>query len=289
MATGELNAAAIAAALGNARRAGDEHVCTCPLADEHAHGDADPSLYLKDASDGTVLVHCRSRHSREQDRVLAALRGRGLWISRNGAPSASGKESDDYVLMSYVPPGSPNPDSLASFLKTKIEEKGKSVRECTRFDYLDGDGRWSFSTLRFDTVKKDERGGEKKARRFFLQVLGSNAPPANWCGAQSGRLHRGCSTGSNIWRTIQKNRFWYLKVRASATRRMSSRISTMLLSRSAAARSVCAKATSHRSQHHAPLFGRTMTRRVSMPRWRRRVRLRALNFKCAAPLPTVSR
>jgi hypothetical protein len=77
-ASGELSAATVAAALGNARKVGDEWVATCVLASEHTNGDSDPSLYLKDGSNGVVVI-CRSRHAHEQDRVIEALKARGLW------------------------------------------------------------------------------------------------------------------------------------------------------------------------------------------------------------------
>jgi hypothetical protein len=176
----ERSAASIAQALGSARRVGDEYVCTCPLADEHAHGDADPSLYLKDASNGAVLVHCRSRHSSEQDRVIVALKARGLWPSSNGARPASEQKSEDYVMVSPVSSSAPDPNGLASFLKGKIEEKGKSVRDCTRFDYCDGEERWLFSTLRFDTVEKDAEGNQKSGKEIL--------PASLWLKRSKGKL-----------------------------------------------------------------------------------------------------
>jgi 5S rRNA maturation endonuclease (ribonuclease M5) len=53
-------------------------VACCP-----AHDDRNPSLSLKDADDGRVLVHCHA--GCDQARVLAALKARGLWPEREGA------------------------------------------------------------------------------------------------------------------------------------------------------------------------------------------------------------
>lgn len=51
---------------------GHHGMCRCP-----AHDDATPSLSVTTSTNGFVLVHCFAKCS--QDRVLAALRLRGLW------------------------------------------------------------------------------------------------------------------------------------------------------------------------------------------------------------------
>jgi len=66
-----MNAVTIANALGG-RRAGSGWTARCP-----AHDDRTPSLSLRDSGDGKVLVRCHA--GCEQERVIAALRGRGLW------------------------------------------------------------------------------------------------------------------------------------------------------------------------------------------------------------------
>lgn len=66
-----MNAAAIAKALGG-RKAGGSWTARCP-----AHDDRTPSLSIRDADDGKVLVRCHA--GCDQDRVVAALCGRGLW------------------------------------------------------------------------------------------------------------------------------------------------------------------------------------------------------------------
>ncbi len=64
-------AEAIAKALGG-RKAGAGWTARCP-----AHDDRTPSLSLTDTQDGKVLVRCHA--GCEQERVIAGLRGRGLW------------------------------------------------------------------------------------------------------------------------------------------------------------------------------------------------------------------
>ena len=44
-----------------------------------AHDDRSPSLSIRHADDGKVLVHCHA--GCDQDRVIAALRGHGLWAN----------------------------------------------------------------------------------------------------------------------------------------------------------------------------------------------------------------
>jgi putative DNA primase/helicase len=61
----------IAKALGG-RKAGAAWMARCP-----AHDDREPSLSIRDANDGKVLVRCHA--GCDQGRVIAALRSRGLW------------------------------------------------------------------------------------------------------------------------------------------------------------------------------------------------------------------
>jgi hypothetical protein len=66
-----MTAETIGKALGG-RKAGGSWTARCP-----AHDDREPSLSIRDADDGKVLVRCHA--GCEQERVIAALRGRGLW------------------------------------------------------------------------------------------------------------------------------------------------------------------------------------------------------------------
>src|SRR5262245_1667117 len=69
-----MNAEIIAKALGG-RRAGAGWVAHCP-----AHDDRTPSLSVRDSTNGKVLLRCHA--GCEQERVIAALRTRGLWRER---------------------------------------------------------------------------------------------------------------------------------------------------------------------------------------------------------------
>ena len=66
-----MNAEIIAKALGGRK------VGTCWMACCLVHDDHEPSLSLRDADDGTVLVRCHA--GCEQLTIIAALRSRGLW------------------------------------------------------------------------------------------------------------------------------------------------------------------------------------------------------------------
>ena len=57
-------------------RAGRGWIARCP-----AHDDRHPSLSIADTKDGKVLVRCHA--GCDQERIIAALRGRGLW-AENG-------------------------------------------------------------------------------------------------------------------------------------------------------------------------------------------------------------
>jgi putative DNA primase/helicase len=66
-----MNAETIAKGLGG-RKVGGDWMARCP-----AHDDRDPSLSIRDADDGKVLVRCHA--GCDQERVIATLRSRGLW------------------------------------------------------------------------------------------------------------------------------------------------------------------------------------------------------------------
>ena len=70
----------VAKALGG-RKAGGGWTARCP-----SHDDWTPSLSIRDADDGKVLVRCHA--GCDQERVIAALRTRGLW-SESGLRSLS--------------------------------------------------------------------------------------------------------------------------------------------------------------------------------------------------------
>lgn len=74
-----MTAEAIAKALGG-RKAGGGWTARCP-----AHDDRTPSLSIRDADENKVLVRCHA--GCDQERVIAALRGRGLW-AENGPRSS---------------------------------------------------------------------------------------------------------------------------------------------------------------------------------------------------------
>jgi putative DNA primase/helicase len=66
-----MKAETIAKALGG-RKAGGAWMARCP-----AHDDREPSLSIRSAGDGKVLVRCHA--GCDQERVIAVLRSRGLW------------------------------------------------------------------------------------------------------------------------------------------------------------------------------------------------------------------
>lgn len=66
-----MTAEAIASALGG-RKVGGDWMARCP-----AHDDNAPSLSIRQADDGKVLVRCHA--GCDQERVIATLRSRGLW------------------------------------------------------------------------------------------------------------------------------------------------------------------------------------------------------------------
>ena len=89
-----MTAETIAKALGG-RKAGGTWMARCPV-----HDDRDPSLSLRDADDGKVLVRCHA--GCPQEAVVATLKARGLWPGR------------DAHLRHYRPVPAPEPHRCAA-------------------------------------------------------------------------------------------------------------------------------------------------------------------------------
>jgi hypothetical protein len=86
-----ITAAKLARALGG-RKVGSNWMAPCPC-----HNDRHPSLSIKDAADGNVLVH--DFGGCPQDFVIAALRAKGLWEPerRSRQPSSQIVATYDYT------------------------------------------------------------------------------------------------------------------------------------------------------------------------------------------------
>jgi putative DNA primase/helicase len=90
-----MTAETIAKALGG-RKAGGGWIARCPT-----HDDRDPSLSIRDADGGKVLVRCHA--GCDQQKVIAALKARGIWLGsgrRRGTvirsqPSPAAKDEPD--------------------------------------------------------------------------------------------------------------------------------------------------------------------------------------------------
>ena len=117
-----MGAQSIARALRKGRKCKESpgYVACCP-----AHEDRSPSLSLRDADDGRVLVHCHAGCS--QSDVIDKLKGRGLWEPRA------------------------NMDSLGRIVAeyTYTDASGNPLFQIIRFDpkdfrprYSDGRGGW---------------------------------------------------------------------------------------------------------------------------------------------------
>jgi hypothetical protein len=70
-----------------------------------AHSDKTPSLSIRDAARGRVLIHCHA--GCEQSSVIAALRQRGLWDADYWRPNLQivGKQFDADECIARLPYG----------------------------------------------------------------------------------------------------------------------------------------------------------------------------------------
>src|SRR5262249_25211400 len=103
-----MNAEIIAKAL-DGRRAGAGWMAHCP-----AHDDRTPSLSVRDSTNGKVLLRCHA--GCEQERVIAALRTRGLW-GEGGLRSFLRQTPPPVVeRLSRSQPGQPTTDNIGRLL-----------------------------------------------------------------------------------------------------------------------------------------------------------------------------
>ena len=166
-------AAEIASALGADRRRGNEYVCRCPLADEHSHGDKTPSLSVSERN-GLVVVHCHSRHAKEQGRVIDALKARCLWPDHSERRGQSGsrqkpshasstirkrENGDEFEHVAVIP---------ADIEKSSVAAKRLYPALCQKFGraevapYQNQDAVPLFEVFRFE--REDAVGKEKEIR-----------------------------------------------------------------------------------------------------------------------------
>jgi len=93
-------------------------VACCP-----AHDDRNPSLSLKEADDGRVLVHCHA--GCEQSAVIDALKARGVWPDK--------PQPNQFVVATY---DYTDEDGELLYQVVRFEPKGFKLR------YPDGYGGW---------------------------------------------------------------------------------------------------------------------------------------------------
>ena len=102
-----MNAETLARALGG-RRTGSHWMAPCPT-----HEDRDPSLSIRDADDGKVLVHCHA--GCDQSLVIGELRSRGLWDS--ASDNCQRPAIRQSPAASNVPPVQEDSDRTAAALR----------------------------------------------------------------------------------------------------------------------------------------------------------------------------
>ena len=115
-----MDAASTAHALRGGHKVGSSWVACCP-----AHKDRNPSLALRDSSDGRVLMHCHAGCS--QAAVIAAMKHLGLW------PEQEKRNERRRVVAEY-----PYPDEQGSLLYQILRTNPKGFFQ----RYPDGRGGW---------------------------------------------------------------------------------------------------------------------------------------------------
>ena len=142
MGTG-IDAQTIADGLGNYKKSNNGFMACCP-----AHEDNNPSLSIKDGSDGRVLVHCFAGCT--QERVIDRLEALGLWYDRRAIQSAKidqhmHKSNDtEFEIITPIPSNIGLPDwskfsqGKPSSVYEYRDENGLLLMLVARFDKADG-------------------------------------------------------------------------------------------------------------------------------------------------------
>ncbi len=102
-----MNAETLARTLGG-RRTGSHWMAPCPT-----HEDRDPSLSIRDADNGKVLVHCHA--GCDQSVVIGELQSRGLWGSTSG--HCQRRATRQIPTVSSVPPAQDGNGRTAAALR----------------------------------------------------------------------------------------------------------------------------------------------------------------------------
>ena len=142
-----MNAETIGRALGG-RKAGSNWIARCP-----AHDDREPSLSIRRAGDGKVLVRCHA--GCDQRQVIAALRSRGLW-------SEHGSRRSRHSAAQTATTGQPNcEDAKRSAAALAIWQSAMPAQETLVATYLASRGLHlpSPPTLRFHARLRHPSGG----------------------------------------------------------------------------------------------------------------------------------
>ncbi len=188
-----MTAETIAKALGG-RKTGGSWMARCP-----AHDDHEPSLSMRDAGDGNVLVRCHA--GCEQERVIAALRSRGLW-EENGyrrltrsAPRAVANNQPD------------RDDTKRTEAALAIWRSAKPADGTLVETYLASRGLYipPPPTLRFHAGLKHPSGGIGFVRLSSILAPRGRIPVSKstwWAGVKSGRYPKAVKLGPRItaWR-----------------------------------------------------------------------------------------
>jgi len=190
-----MTAATIAEALGG-RKAGAEWMARCP-----AHEDREPSLSIKDADGGKVLVRCHA--GCDQQKVIAALKARGIWLG-------SGRRHGTLIRSKPSPAAKDEPDRddaertqtalrlWGDMELAKRAELGRHLEAMNRLDHRELSGRFArkHGGLRRDGLPARLRGVGEQDRR--AHTIGGEK-------RESGRQRDGAPLRGRSW-MLAKNR-----------------------------------------------------------------------------------
>jgi putative DNA primase/helicase len=200
-----MTAAELARALDRrARGRAGSWSCRCP-----AHEDHNPSLSIRDADDGRILVHCHA--GCDQGDVIAELQHRGLWPERAARP-ASRRRTPARPRPALPPAGHHNTASAKAIWRTADEIiVGTPVELYLRHRGLwpaddDVGAFWPWAHLRcaleplaMVAAVNDPVGNLVAVHRTFLTAAGEKAP------IDKPKLARGPIKGNAVrladWRT----------------------------------------------------------------------------------------
>lgn len=151
----QLTASEVARVLGNRKASNGWWLCSCPCSYNHANGDKNPSLSLKDGEDGNLIVKCQT--GCEARDIYQALRDRDISFYQKPFNSGLSRKSPS--------PNKPKPLSKLKAVETSKGSKTTRGKLVAEYFYASENGEMIVTKQRYENLCVET--GEKLDEKCF--------------------------------------------------------------------------------------------------------------------------